>query len=237
MSNWDENPMIAGCGIDSDHIPPDPDCGCGLYAFHTLNQALTSQSVYGSFSLFPGADIRSSHELFVAGAVCGSGRVEVHSDGWRAERAQIIALLMVDHDHYCGDANLRMMFPALARSLGARLCHSTRELSDLVGSLDQVRAAPEEVIPEPWDPLPEIAPSGAWISPAKLWKEDRLSALALLTDLALALVAMILPAILYQGGADPSVVSLSAVFTWPLALLLIVFTPLLMWRERRLWRV
>lgn len=55
--------------------PPGPDCECGLYAYHkpTLTAFNTSDTIEG--------------------AVVGIGTMEVYSDGWRAERARIVALL------------------------------------------------------------------------------------------------------------------------------------------------
>lgn len=55
------------------HEAPHPSCGCGLYALHRPPS-------------------RSSHERYVEGAIIGYGRMEVHRDGWRAEKAKIIAL-------------------------------------------------------------------------------------------------------------------------------------------------
>jgi hypothetical protein len=60
------------------HTTPDPDCECGLYALHDL-------------------DLIRGHEpetiVFIIGAVAAWGRLEVHWDGFRAEYAQIVALV------------------------------------------------------------------------------------------------------------------------------------------------
>lgn len=56
---------------------PGQHCHCGFNAFNTLEDA----EAYNEGSPFA-----------VFGAVAGCGKVQVHEDGWRSEKAQIIAL-------------------------------------------------------------------------------------------------------------------------------------------------
>lgn len=60
------------------HASPDGDCGCGLYAWHELDQLRRNHD--------------GSEVPIVYGAVAGWGRTIVHQDGWRAAKARILAL-------------------------------------------------------------------------------------------------------------------------------------------------
>ncbi len=55
------------------HALPQGSCECGFYAYHEVTPLLVGSSV-------------------VLGAVLGAGATEIHRDGWRAERAQLIAI-------------------------------------------------------------------------------------------------------------------------------------------------
>ncbi len=69
---WSEGINVAACARGGGHVAPHGDCTCGLYAFHTVHRQLSS-------------------ELFI-GAVAAWGAMEVHVDGFRAERACVLAL-------------------------------------------------------------------------------------------------------------------------------------------------
>jgi hypothetical protein len=69
---WRPGVNEAAC-TQSDHAVPDPQCQCGLYAFHQPTP----------LNAFP-------REL--AGAIAASGDIEVYEDGFRAQYARIIAL-------------------------------------------------------------------------------------------------------------------------------------------------
>lgn len=58
------------------HAAPDADCDCGLYAYHEV------------------ASVRREWQAqdCVVGAIVGWGNLQVHRTGFRAERAQVVAL-------------------------------------------------------------------------------------------------------------------------------------------------
>lgn len=66
------------------HDPPGPDCSCGLYSFHALPMSIVSYAESSPYT----TDSR------VSGLIEVGGRVEVHADGMRAERARPIALIL-----------------------------------------------------------------------------------------------------------------------------------------------
>lgn len=97
-STWQPGVNTATCGNDDDwcceecsgpydewlashqqrkHQAPDAECGCGLYAWHTLDMLKSKQS----------GDQRT-----IYGAVAGWGKVFAHNTGWRAEKARILAV-------------------------------------------------------------------------------------------------------------------------------------------------
>jgi hypothetical protein len=78
-------PARAHCLEGHDCSAPEPNCLCGLYAYHDLAQALR----LGAALSFAG--------LAVVGSVAGRGRVLIHRDGFRAEEAQTLALLRPQH--------------------------------------------------------------------------------------------------------------------------------------------
>jgi len=84
---WDTAVQTAVCHQHEQHQPPVADCECGLYAYHHLDQ-LTAPSR-------PTASDRLVH-----GIVAGSGTIEVHEAGFRAERMQLLHL-------YGEDAEIR----------------------------------------------------------------------------------------------------------------------------------
>lgn len=68
------------CPESGSHSPPDPDCGCGLYGVH-LGAA-------GEYVPEPGL------QPLACGVIEAWGRVELHEDGFRAEFARPVALLV-----------------------------------------------------------------------------------------------------------------------------------------------
>ena len=63
---------------------PNPDCTCGIYAYHSL-------SIGGYDGRLVQPD--SAEIGIVWGAVVGTGRVLVYPDGWRAQFARPVAIL------------------------------------------------------------------------------------------------------------------------------------------------
>jgi hypothetical protein len=59
------------------HIAPATNCGCGLYAVHDVDR----------FSVFSNL----APDYFVLAGVAGTGIVRVHTEGWRAQFARIVA--------------------------------------------------------------------------------------------------------------------------------------------------
>lgn len=72
---WEAGENVAVCKTGLPHKAPDNDCGCGLYAYHDLSRMDTNGS-YGPISA----------------AVAAWGKLCVHGDGFRAEKAQVIAI-------------------------------------------------------------------------------------------------------------------------------------------------
>ena len=70
----------ATCNGSNDHSAPDPECGCGIYAFHANDRGL--------------AGLRSLGTGEVIGLIEAWGNVELHADGFRAEHARIRLLLL-----------------------------------------------------------------------------------------------------------------------------------------------
>jgi len=70
---WEKGENTADCRLGFPHAAPDPDCDCGLYANHHLDGAER------------GLDR-------IRGVIVASGNLQVHRDGFRAERAEIVAL-------------------------------------------------------------------------------------------------------------------------------------------------
>lgn len=94
---WRPGANKAVCGTPAAHetyagmneLPPAPLCGCGLYAYHDYADDI------GRFPSEP------TGKKSPVGIVRGWGRMHIHPDGWRAEYAEILALIEN------GDARLR----------------------------------------------------------------------------------------------------------------------------------
>ena len=73
-ATWRPGVSTAACRLRSPWAP-DPGCECGLYATHGVPDAMLDAS------------------MIVLGAVRAWGDVQVHREGFRAERMQLLALL------------------------------------------------------------------------------------------------------------------------------------------------
>jgi hypothetical protein len=71
--------LAATCMQSSGHHPPAPDCGCGIHAWHPSRRSARRV-------------LASRRET--AGIVEARGAIEVHEDGFRAERARLYALVL-----------------------------------------------------------------------------------------------------------------------------------------------
>jgi hypothetical protein len=69
---WEVGTTTAQCGRGKRHTAPDPDCTCGIYAFHTMHPQLRAEPVLG--------------------AIAAWGDMEIHRDGFRAQHATVLAL-------------------------------------------------------------------------------------------------------------------------------------------------
>lgn len=66
----------------------EPSCSCGFYAYH-------AHEYFGSLSS-PGASVRVPFNVGAKGVIEGYGRVVVGPNGFRAEKARIVALARVN---------------------------------------------------------------------------------------------------------------------------------------------
>lgn len=119
--HWNKGVNKATCMVIRSHRPPEPHCVCGLYAFHKLWKAVWK--------------MRGRREQII-GAVAGSGDVQVHATGFRAEEAQIIALLRNKRNPHCRQ---------LAEAYGVPLFDNARQLRRF--ALQKSRPAPEDARP------------------------------------------------------------------------------------------
>jgi hypothetical protein len=71
--------LEAGCGESADHAAPAPGCHCGIHAYHPSRAA--AARVLAVRRQLPGV-------------VAGSGEIEVHADGFRAQRARPHAFVL-----------------------------------------------------------------------------------------------------------------------------------------------
>jgi hypothetical protein len=71
--------MVARCGVGGEHAAPDRGCECGIHAWHPSRRSARS--------------VMSSRRD-MAGIVEAQGAVEVHDDGFRAERARPYAFVL-----------------------------------------------------------------------------------------------------------------------------------------------
>lgn len=76
---WSPGIKQAVCAKGRKHHPPDPDCTCGIHAFHELRDAC----------------MRGPRMM--VGAIAAWGDIEVYESGIRAEYARIVALARPPH--------------------------------------------------------------------------------------------------------------------------------------------
>ncbi len=139
--------------------PPGPDCSCGLYAFHPWScQPDRTHRKRGPF--------RESGEFRVTGVIQAWGRIELHEDGFRAEKARPIAIVLpqepVDEEEQEAFAALarRYRVPTLRQTSEQRVRRFATRRSQItpatVGRLvsgdDLEQTGPE------WNRLPDLVP-------------------------------------------------------------------------------
>lgn len=94
---WPWHPGVnqARCDrADSRHTAPHHDCGCGLYARHTITDV--QYRPYGANWLY-------AQVPYALGAVAVWGDIEVHHHGLRGQYAQVLALAW--HEDWPGEIN------------------------------------------------------------------------------------------------------------------------------------
>jgi hypothetical protein len=122
---WDGREMHAACydanrglmrgvgWLDEPHDSPHADCQCGIYGYHT-----------------PGPRSWFGEAYWCEGVVSAWGRLVVHADGFRAERARVEALAVPDGLERAGPAQVR----AVAARLGVPVVEQA-ELEDFAARL------------------------------------------------------------------------------------------------------
>lgn len=125
------------------HDPPSRDCGCGLYAWHTLTRLAVYDEQRRMNALFGG----SGRELRVFGAVAGWGRVITHRDGWRAEKARVLAFAVKEDTPF-----MRHLGDMLKGMYGVPLVPF--DMLQLEGAR-HAAAVPNSLLPKPKSKWPE----------------------------------------------------------------------------------
>ena len=164
---WDPGVTVAECETGTDkasgdmivygdveptiHPAPAPDCGCGLYAYHDPGIRERDQMGLGFARL---AASLGGHELPVeiAGAVAAWGRIEIHEDGFRAERARVVALAL--DDRCLAEDGREDAIRAAGEQYGAAVVPSHALARE---AYKHGIATPEELRPQP-EPEPEPEP-------------------------------------------------------------------------------
>lgn len=106
--SWLPGANEAVCQLRCRHDAPAWSCGCGFHAWSRLEPALTMAC---------GPDV-------VVGAIAACGRLEQHHDGFRAEKAQILGLLLPEQV----DADLLTSYWAIADRYRVPLFPTPQEL-------------------------------------------------------------------------------------------------------------
>lgn len=123
---------------------PGAECHCGLYAYHEVPEEWREGALKGN----------------VGGVIQAWGRMEVHSNGFRAEYAEVALLVF---DPYCGPKQLKKIKKA-ARLYSAE----TVNVDDLdvakVASLGE--SIPPSLVPEKPEPTKEITEKSATLTEA-----------------------------------------------------------------------
>lgn len=97
---WPPNDnMVAAClgsEYSAAHPAPAPGCHCGIHAHHPFGAGV---EVLAESLATPESGFANGIGWTVYGVISAWGRVEVHADGFRAERARPVALLIARNWH------------------------------------------------------------------------------------------------------------------------------------------
>ncbi|MBK8293715.1 MAG: hypothetical protein IPK93_02670 [Solirubrobacterales bacterium] len=175
---------------------PKHECSCGLYAFHAWPEHF-GRSLLGPATLeYP--------QVF--GVVEAWGRTELHNDGFRAEFARPLALLVPCQEIPSIE---RARLEQLAELYRVRLIEPSQgdSLEEFIGGLgpaldrdlvaDLVPAEPESILDTPVPPFIPNIPVSPPAPPPRWWMRWILQPLFELICMVLGLIAMAI----YVGGA------------------------------------
>lgn len=119
-TTWNPGENTAGCNFYSFHASPVEKCECGLYAYHRPDVLKTKLS-----------PLRFLNSHWVFGAVIASGKVQIHADGFRAEKVQpIAALSLYPHAEQTGEKaeKYKKAMKAISRRYGIKLFSNSENL-------------------------------------------------------------------------------------------------------------
>jgi hypothetical protein len=128
LSAWHPGTNVGYC---SEHTEPEQECQCGLYAYHSLGDAL---------------DLTVDGDL--VGVVAARGALQVHAEGFRSEQAVIIALAI---PHRSPSQAVQLQALAVAERYGVPLV--------ALDQLAALGAQFAEPVPLDERPLPQPQPS------------------------------------------------------------------------------
>jgi hypothetical protein len=129
----------ARCGFDNvgtstNHEPPGKWCGCGLYAFYTPQLAEE-----GGYWPIP-KDYGQLYNRLVGGVLAGTGDIELHEWGFRAEKGRVAALFTTG----APDEELPLPREIIADAYGAELI-AVEDYEDFCARRGFVTFAPEDL--------------------------------------------------------------------------------------------
>lgn len=171
---WDPGVTVAECETGRDktdpddapapepHTAPGADCGCGIYAYHEpgiRRPDAMSRAMNGLMRSLASGGTVSARPIEVAGAIAAWGGMEVHRDGFRAEKARVVALALDDE---CLEApERRGLIEAAAAVYGAAAVPSYLLAEK---AYEHGIAMPEDLLPEPeLDLTPLELASGGYV--------------------------------------------------------------------------
>lgn len=126
QGSWSDSVVEAECLLRLSHSAPNPFCDCGLYAYNSFTEALNNGIRY--FDYEPST-------TYIHGLVVGAGKMEIHQDGFRAERMQILGLVnngSPQSEHLADKYDIHLFSDfEQAIDIAFRLQHSGRSLKFL----------------------------------------------------------------------------------------------------------